>query len=371
MKNNPYAKAKMVLANGDPIEELKFGKSKEKALSSSTGEFNAYDQKDLVQSISNLMHAVQNGQIVQQQQSAVASSKESADVARERREILASAFNDDSGKKWAALGASIASQINEQASREGFLRRLSVGNSLKQGEIARVPMPSNDAVAVVATAPTDLGYQLIRSKMFQPEEFEINSNVRVEQLEIDQVSGDILELAYNQGLEAIMVTEDRIWKRAADMSVGVVNNLTYIAGELTTKIMGSLRGIVAEHNLPVSSAIISNDYWSDIIGSSDFSSFFDPITKYDLALNGQLGTLIGMQLITDAFRQPNQKVLNRGEIYIVAAPENSSAYTDRGGVRSTPTTGADSGNTGRGWLLSEPFSFILANPRSVAKAQRI
>ena len=371
MKNNPYSKAKMVLANGDPIEELRFGKSREQALSSSTGEFNAYDQKDLVSAISNLMHAVQNGQVVPERQTAVASSQEKMENIRERREILASAFNDDSGKKWSALGASIAQQINEQSSREGFLRRLSVGNTLKQGEIARVPMSTNDAVAVVATSSTDLGYQLIRNKMFQPEEFEINSNIRVEQLDIDQVSGDILEDAYNQGLEAIMVKEDRLWKRSADMSVGVINSLTYIAGDLTTKIMGTLRGIVADHNLPVTSAIISNDYWADIIGSADFSTFFDPITKYDLALNGQLGVLLGMQLITDAFRQPNQKVLSRGEIYIVSAPENSSAYTDRGGVRSTPTTGADSGNTSRGWLLSEPFSYILANPRSIAKAQRL
>ncbi len=371
MKGNPYANAKMVLANGDPLEDLRFGKGRDRALSASTGEFNAYDQKDLVQAISSLMSAVQSGKVVPQDQVVVASAEQRSNELQERRELLAAAFADSTGKKWAALGASIANQITEQASREGFLRRTAVGNTLRQGEVPRVPMPSHDVVAVVATSTTDIGYQMVRNKMYQPEEFEINANVRVEQLDIDQVSGDILEDAYNQGLEAIMVQEDRIWKASADMSVGVVNELQYIAGSLTTKILGNLRQAVAEHNLPVTSAIISNDYWSDIIGSADFSAFFDPITKYDLALNGQLGTLIGMTLITDAFRQPNQKVLEKGEIYIVAAPENHAAYTDRGGVRSSPTTGADSGNTSRGWLLSEPFSFVLANARSVAKGQRV
>jgi hypothetical protein len=371
MKGNPYNGATMVLANGDPIEELRFGSGRERALSASTGEFNASDNKDLVQAISNLMSAVASGQVVPQNQAVAASAQERAREVEARREVLAAARADSTGDTWAALGATIANRITEQSNREGFLRRVSVGNTLKQGEVPRVPMPSHDAVAVVATSTSDVGYQMVRNKMFQPEEFEINANVRVEQLDIDQVSGDILEDAYNQGLEAIMVQEDRLWKHSADMTVGVVNELQYIAGSLTTKILGNLRQAVAEHNLPVTSAIISNDYWSDIIGSSDFSAFFDPITKYDLAMNGQLGTLVGMELITDAFRQPNQKVLNKGEIYIVAAPDNHAAYTDRGGVRSTPTTGADSGNTSRGWLMSEPFSFVLANARSVAKGQRV
>jgi hypothetical protein len=97
----------------------------------------------------------------------------------------------------------------------------------------------------------------------------------------------------------------------------------------------------------------------------------DPVTKYDLVMHGYLGTLVGLQLLTDAFRQPTQKVLSRGEIYVVGSPENHGAYTDRGGVRSTPTSGADQGNTSKGWLLSEMFSFILANPRSVAKGRRV
>ncbi len=364
---NPYSGAKIVLANGDPIEELKFGKSKERALSSATGEFNAWDKKDLMNAISGLMREHDKGNLVRKSFGATASASE----VQERREILASAFNDPTGKQWAALGANIAAQINEQNARDGFLRRICSGNMLKQGEIPRIPMPAHTTVAVVATSTTNIGYQLVRNKMFQPEEFEINANVRVEQLDIDQVSGDILDEAYNQGLEAIMVQEDRIWKQAADLTVGVVNPVTYIAGNLTTAILGKLRQTVAEHNIPATTAVISNDYWTDIIGSNDFATFLDPVTKYDLALNGQIATLVGLTIITDAFRQENQKVLNKGEIYIISAPENHASYTDRGGVRSTPTTGADFGNTSRGWLLSEPFSFVMANPRSVSKGVRL
>ncbi len=367
---NPYAGAQMVLKNGNPVEELRLGNSNLRALSSNTGEFNASDKKELVRAITGLMQAVQQGEIVQERNSAVASSGEYAKQTQERREVLASAYNDKSGSSWSALGASLTQQINEQMNREGFLRRIMMGTTLRQGEVARVPMPLHDAVAVVANGPASVGYQFVRSRIFQPEEFEISANLRVNQLDLEQVSGDLLEESYNRGLESIMVMEDRLWKAAADMTVGMVNPLQYIAGTLKPGILGSLRQAVSGWNLPVTTAIISNDFWADIIGGSDFSTFLDPITKYDLALNGYLGTLLGMSLLTDAFRAPNQKVLEHGEIYVVANPENHGIYTDRGGVRSTPTSGADTGNSTRGWFLNEIFSMVLGNVRSVSKAKR-
>lgn len=358
--SNQFKSAKMVLKGGAPLEELRFGKGREVALSSSTGEFNASDKKDLARQIGNLMNAFASGEIVQEKDEVALAS---------HREILADAMA--SKENWEALGANIAQQIYEQADRDGFLRKISVGNTLRQGEVQRVPMPPHDTFAVIATANAGVGYQHIRQKVFQPEEFEIIANVRVSQLDMQQVNGDLLEHAYNDGLQAIMVAEDKLWKKAADLTVGVVNPLEYIAGELTTKNLGKLRQAVAQWNLPASTAIIANDYWSDIIGSNDFATFLDPITKYDLALNGQLGTLVGLNLITDAFRQPNQKVLNKGEIYVVSDAQNHAAYSTRGGITSTPVDGAYEGTTSKGWLLSEMFSFILTNNRSVAKGQRL
>lgn len=371
MSHNPYAGAQVVLKNGNPLETLKLGKSNELALSSSTGEFNASSKKDLIQVLTQFLAAANSGEIVPPSQSALSKSEEYSRIIRERREVLAAAFNDSTGQKWAALGADMALKLQEQREREGFLRRVALGQTLRQGDTAKIVMPMWDAVAIEATASNAIGYQLIRSKQLFPTEFEITANLRAEALEIEQVSGDVLENMYNMGLDAMMVTEDRLWKKAADASVGVVNPLTYIAGSLTSSLLSKLRSTVSDWNLPVTTAIIANDFWSDIIGSSDFHEFLDPVTKYDLALHGYLGTLIGMNLLTDAFRQPNQKVLNRGEIYVIASPENHAGYTDRGGVRSTPTSGADNGTTTKGWLLSEIFSFILANPRSVAKGKRV
>jgi len=362
--NNQYANAQLVLASGAPLEDLRFGKGMARALDGRTGEFNASDKNDLIKQIGNLMQAYASGSIVE-----ASAQQQPADIQTARREVLAAALNDP--MQWEALGSGLARQINEQADREGFLRRICQGQTLKTGEMPRVPMPSYDTQAVVATSASNVGYQTIRQKVFTPDEFELVANVRVENLDLQQVNGDLLENAYNQGLESIMVAEDRLWKKAADRTVGVVNNLEYISGELTTKNLGNLRQAVARWNIPVTTAIISNDYWADIIGSNDFATFLDPITKYDLVLSGQLGTLVGMSIITDAFRQANQKVLNAGEIYVVASPENHAAYSTRGGISSTPTTGANQGNSTKGWYMTSPFSFVLANARSVAKGKRL
>lgn len=368
MTHQAFAGASLVLRDGSPIEDLRLGKGREAALSSSTGEINASSTKDAMRIVGEMMQAMASGAITQAPKT-MSQREEALATSELRRQVLADSMQDPT--KWAALGASLAQQINEQADREGFVRKLMQGNTLKQGDIQRVPMPTHDTMAVVATSSSNVGYQTIRNRVFTPDEFEIQANVRVENLDIQQVNGDLLDHAYNDALQSIMVAEDRLWKKAADSTVGIVNNLELIAGELTTKNLGRLRQAIARWGLPATHIVLSNDYWADVIGSNDFATFFDPITKYDLVLNGQIGTLVGMNIITDAFRQPNQKVLNPGEIYVVASPENHGSYSTRGGIQSMPTSGADSGNSTRGWFMTEPFSLVIANVRSVVKGRRI
>jgi hypothetical protein len=362
---NPYASAQVVLKNGDPITELRFGKSNQRALSESSGEFNANDKKELIRSITKMFESMSNGDMVHQESVSADRERE----IQERREVVVAAMADS--RKWEALGADLAVKIQEQRNREGFMRRCLIGQNLKQGELPRVNVPMWDAMSVVATGPANVQYQMIRNKQFYPNEFEIVGNLRADRLEMEQVGGDVLDNLYNMGLDSIMVKEDLLLKQAWDATVGVVNPLNYIAGQLTPQILASIRQGVTDWNLPATMAVISNDFWTDIIGNSDFSSMFDPVTKYDLVMNGELGTLVGLGLLTDGFRQPNQKVLNRGEIYVLTTPDHLGCYSDRGGVRSEPTTGADSGNTSRGWLLSEILSMTLANPRGVSKGKRI
>lgn len=358
---NPFSKQEFTTKAGDAITDFRFDGRQERAVSGN-GEINASNIKDLIQNIDQIMTASRRGQIVKR-------NAVNPEERRERLAVFTAAFNDKSGDQWSVLGASIAEAIKQQGEREGFLRRLVMGQPLEQGQMPRVPMPAHDAVAVVATSSAAVEYQVIRSKVFTPPEFAITANLRVENIELQQVSGDILENIYNQGVESVMVCEDRLWKRAADATINMENPLQYISGQLTSDILSAIRTNVTQWNLPATTALIANDFWNDIISNPSFQ--FDPVTRYDLVLNGTIGTILGMEIVTDAFRQQNQKVLNKGEIYVIASPENHGSYTDRGGIVPTPVDGATTGTSTKGWFMEEFFSLVLANPRSVAVGRRI
>lgn len=53
--------------------------------------------------------------------------------------------------------------------------------------------------------------------------------------------------------------------------------------------------------------LIPSKVWSDIIGCDAYMQMFDPITEYDLAIDGRLGFLLGCAYYTDAFASPENK----------------------------------------------------------------
>lgn len=366
MQNTTMRGAKVVLRDGAPIEDLRL--NGQTMLSQSTGEINAYHGKDLLQQISNLMSQASQGNLVQVSESQVGLTPEQRRAANEQ--LIQEALADSTNAKWASLGASIVGSIEDRAERQGLLRRVCKGSTIRSGEIARIELKTHQAEAMIATGPTDLGYRLLRGRVFTPDEFELKSNIRVSKMDLDQINGDLLDRAQQDGLTSIMVAEDRLWKKACDATAGLANPVTYIYGDLTPRLLSSLKTHVSAWPLPVTTAVLAADYWNDIVGNDQFTSALDPVSKYDLLITGKLGTLLGMELITDGFRAPEHRVLQNGELYVVADQDYHAMYTTRGGTQSTPTSGANAGNTDRGWLLSSTFSFTLANVRSVAKAQR-
>lgn len=349
--------------SGEPLAGTTVGQGNQMVSVSNTGEINAYSVAEALKAIQNLQALSSAGQFRQ-----VESGQTRAQQAQERMQALASAMNNPA--EWAALGSALGQRIEDFAERQGFMRRLCEHMPLQQGQMPRIPMENNIGEAVIATSSTDLDYQELRGKIANPPEFEMKAHIRVSNLDIEQISGDLLDDAYQQGQQALTVAEDRLWKNAADKTVGVVNPATQIIGKLTPGYLSRLRTHLTSWNIPATTALISNDYWDDINGSADWATTLDPITKHDLVLNGQIATLQGMTLITDGFRNPNQVVLNRGEIYVVGDSKYHGTYTTRGGVRSKAVDGTNNGDTSQGWLLWQEFSFILGNLKSVAKGVR-
>jgi hypothetical protein len=351
------------LRNGAPVTDLKFKGSNMTALSSN-GEVNANDNRDLMHKIGQLLQSVSSGEIVQQNVGAFASLSNSDKV-----NLIAVANSDKD--KWAALGASIAQEVREQQTRQGFLRSMTVVENMKQGEVMRVPMPKHGGRAIVATGPTALQYQLINDRYFTPSPFELKASVRVSKLEMVQATHDLLDHAYNEAVEGMVTAGDRIWKSAADRTVGKSNNLVGFSGALTPAVISRAASRIREWNLPVSRAVIAASFWEDIQSESSWATALTPVSQYELLLTGKIATIFGLDLMTDGFRPENQRVLTRNDAYIVADSEYHATMGSFGGIESTPTDGSNNGETTKGWLLSEVMSFVIPNTRSVIKLQRI
>ena len=342
--------------------ELRFGGDGSR-LVGNDGHINANSKKDLAAQVLAMLQTASQG---------VELVTEEAAVKRERlakhKQLVEAAFADKGAQK--ELGEVMADEIYQTANRQGFMRRFLAQQTLNQGELPRVKMRLKNALAVITTSTERVHTQFVKDPHFAPPEFYISSDLFIEEREIQQCTGDTLEEKYIEGLEGIMVQEDRLWVRSAKKTVGIANPQTTLLSTLTPLALGRFQNQVANWGLPVRTFLAAQDLSADIIGDPQFAAAIDQVSKHELLLTGKLGTLYGMEMVTDGFRHAEHKVLGRGEMFVVSSQEHHGTYTDRGGVTSAPTSGEMRQVPGRGWFFNELISLMIVNPRSVAFAVR-
>lgn len=341
--------------------ELRRGNSR---MVGSNGELNANDKKDLLASITQFLEIASSKGVISEEQ---AVSRQ--ELAKQHKNLVSAAFESEQAHR--ELGATIADELYVSANREGFMRRFLAYQELNQGNIPRVKMRLKNVVATIAGGPTQISTQIVRDNTYYPPEFNICVRPFIEEREIQQSVGDVLEEKFVEAQEGIMVAEDRTWYKMATATVNQVNPFTTVTGTLSPSSLMAVKTLVTRWNIPAAYWLMASDIWNDIVGDTQFSNLIDPVSKHELLLTGQLGTMLGMSIYTDAYRHPQHKVLNSGEFFIVGDAVNHGQYTDRGGVSSTPIDGSIEKIAGRGWFLTELMSMVIANPRSVAKARRV
>lgn len=354
MKNNPY-----VTRNGEPLPDfLKFRGQSQPAIASS-GIVNASSKKDLMVQIGNLITAATQGDIVP--------TATKSEIAAQRRDCLVQASTNR--KKWDVIGEAMSEDIQETVEREGFVRAFMNCSDLAQGDIARVRYKRKNVTAVTAAAKNSVTPSIVRNEYVYIPEFYVDTRILMEERDIHQTSSDVLDEKYNDGLEAIMVAEDKLWKAMADTACTIENDLTYFT-TFTPLHLTQIRSQVTSHKLPAAHCLLAYDLWDDIIGTSGFSDWFSPIEQHELILEGKLGTMLSMNMMTDAFRVPELKVLNAGDIYVISTPETHGAFMQRGDLSSNPIDGYGQGTPERGWYIFEMVAMQIINARSVAAGRR-
>lgn len=330
------------------------------------GEINASDRVEAFKQIAKLVEAMADprNNVMSVEQAA-----EQEQTAKENRELLQAAYDDAAVHR--QVGEVLANDLYTTGKRQGFARRFMARSPLTRGAIPRVNLRQNNVITVKTSTISKIETQYILDKVFYPQEFYISGRVFVEKKDIDQSNSDILQEKFSEGLQHLMVMEDRHWYNMVQATVNTENVLSNFVGTFNPNALGILVDQVTRWGIPTAGLLIATDLWRDFMADTGFQQALDPVTKYELVSTGVLAELKGMPIISDSYRFPEHKVLNKGDMILVGQPDMHGQYTDRDGVTSEPVTMVIEGVPGRGWMWTETMSMFLANARSVAVGNRV
>lgn len=334
-------------------------------LVASNGEFNADNNKELLQAIAHLANESQAGNVQKKYQ-----QPSEQEVRAAREQALANALQDKSGASWQALGEVLGDEVWQTLGREGFARKTLMLKPLGKGETGRLRVRKKDVVAYFVTANPQVVHSQVRQNYVYPPEFYLIAGITIEDKEIEQASGDLLDDKYQDGLEQILVREDNTWLRVARQAANTNNDLFFF-NTFTPTVFSEMRTQVARWGIPVTTAIIAFDLWNDIIADTEFSSWVDPVHKHEIVLEGSLGSILGVQLITDAFRHETLRVLSEGEVFFLGAPQTLGGITQRKELSVEAINRYTHFRPERGWFMEQIEGMSIVNSRALVRGQRV
>jgi hypothetical protein len=316
-----------------------------------------------MQAVSTLYTLMKSGEV----ETATVSDHE---VRAAKAHRLEEAWNDRTNQAWQALGEVIGDEIWQTLGREGFARKTLLLKPLGKGETGRLRVRKKDVVSFFVTANPNVIASQVRQMYVYPPEFYMIANILIEDKEIEQASGDLLDDKYQDGLEQILVREDNVWLTLARQAASTSNDLFFF-NTFTPTVFSEMRTQVARWGIPVTTAILAFDLWNDIIADTEFSSWFDPVSKHEIVLEGSLGSLLGVQLITDAFRHETLKVLSEGEVFFLGSPQTLGGITQRKELATQAIDRYNQGIPERGWFMEQIEGMSIVNDRALTRGQRI
>lgn len=350
------------------VTEYKRAGSNER-LVGNNGEINAQSRQDLIHGIADLLSGVKTGVIARGDLEL--SNQERRTVIEARQQELQAALADKTGEKWMALGETITEEIYEALGREGFTRKILGFKPIKRGDIARIAVRKKDVLAYyfAGTQPTVVA-SWVRQNYLTPPDAYLLANIKIDNLELELADTDLLEHKYNDGLEQILRQEDvRTITLANTAAASGYNDLVYF-NAFTPSVFQSMRQQIARWTIPVSHALLSIDLWNDILADTEFASYYDPVSKHQVIMEGTLGSFFGVELLTDGFRYETLQVLQPGNVYFFGTPKALGCVMERKPLTVENTSGAIVNQPWRGWFMEQIESQIIVNGRAVIRGQR-
>ena len=339
------------------------GGSKEAAFDSN-GELNAYNNKDVITQLSNVLahlSASKEGPAVRFARHA--SAAERGEYFSALHEALQ---QGDEGMR--IVGQELLNPIREILDYEGFARKVLAPREVGPGEIPRY---DRDAYITAWVIGRDgiTPESRVQGRYFYPNEFLVTARPTVEIQDIYQMQYDVLARSQDRARQAVEYQEDRACINLLDAAATTVNDITYGVG-FTWDVLMDLKWQVEKNRLPCDKMLVNLSETRSLfksINSSTGGYHFDPVTNRELILQGYLGNILGIQLIASAGNGLFEPV-PMGTIYAVSRPEYLGGMPIRVPLQSEPINEFLLGNAVKGWFFFEMISEVVLNPRGVAKA---
>lgn len=326
------------------------------------GELNASSKQELMRVIAHVL--------AESRENVMTTRVASYEDAQMRLATLREAYADKSGTKFQVLGEVISEEIWETLGREGFSRRLLSVMPLAKGQTGRVKVRRKDVVAYQVTTDVKIQEQRIRQPYVYPPEFYLGAHILIEDKEIEQASTDLLDEKFQDGLEALLRREDLITRALLTRAATTFNNLVLFT-TFNPSVLTTLRTQVNRWGTPAATMVIAFDIWDDIIADADFVAWWDQVHKHELILEGRLGSMLGMEIITDGYRYATLQVLQPGEVYVTASPVTLGTITQRKELDSRAIDQYNLGRPARGWFMEQIQGQVVVNGRAVDRGVRV
>lgn len=358
MKRNPRS-GKVITSDTTPLVDER------------TGEYNAGSKQELWETMESLIHQMKTGEL--QPNRPEASFAADKDDWLQEGHLVRAAFESKNPMEpdgpFQVLGEVFTDDIYETMGRTAFADKVLAHQDVKEGGMARVRIHRKDVVAWFMVDDGTVAESVVKQGWIFPDGFDIEANIIMREAEIFEAGSQILEEKYQDGVESTLVREDRILKHLFDLAAQAPNDILLFSS-FTPTVFTNLRRQVLEWGIAVPHAIVAIDIMDDLFADSDWQSWYSPIEKHELAMEGRLGKLGDVELLTDGFRYETLKVLDQGEVYFLGAQQALGMKSMMVPLKSEVINQAVIGRARRGWFLYQREALTVANSRSVSKGIR-
>lgn len=365
-RGNDLAEGKLFKANSRTGSIMR---SANTSLVGQGGEYNATSKRELMEIVDGIVKMARAGEIHQEAQF----GGDSVAEWNQQGHLVHAAMNErvpTQAGPFQVLGEVFTDSISETMGRMGFTNKVLAQQDVAEGGTARVRIRQKDVQSWLMLSDGHTVESLIRQKYIYPRGYNIETLVLMEEAEIHEAGAQIIEEKYNDALEATMVRDDNITKFLLDQAAPSANDVIAF-NAFTPNVFVSLRNQIWQWSLPVPHALMAIDLWDDLFADIDWARWYSPIEKHELAVEGKLGRLGDIELITDGFRYDTLQVLQPGEIYMLSAPQTLGIKANMIALNSTVVDQRMLGRAARGWFLFLRQATAIANSRGVSKGVRI